>query len=578
MSVLRTLFAALVGISVFGQGAAGADPVPDLLQNLDASNANVAASAARSLGVIFAPGGRGGPQAEAVNQALIGKLGAPSKLVRAYTAKALGRIQAQVALPALKETVADADYGVAIEAAKAIRAILPVDDARLYLREIAADDSESVRVVAYEALAEIAKADDADFLVTAVDSPNWRIQVSAIRGLSRAINTGARPASEVYDKIADMLSSDIANVADAGVQFLTHTRNRETLRATIEAIDDQEGTSSWRKRTYALRAVYHMHWPRNEPALPAVVRQLGDPIANVQNEARGIINHLRTEKHINHRSLFPVLLTELEKAEGDSRRAGIMAEMQHRVPSEYAARLAKVAIKCLEESMDNKESWAVRAHAVQLIGWTENTSAIETIAKCAGDDVPNVRNATDHALSRLGPRCSESQKAAVAPILQTYLDDSRDWRKTAVAARNVGWYPSEAAIQPLVKLLSHGVSNVQGGASQSLAKMAQHHEGTLRDKVEAAVLPEMAATDLSWEYGAAVVGALQKDDHMPLLMKIMERGNWRAQQNATRAVMRIAQVSDVATPALNALLIANAQSTILQLQEVSNEALRVIAK
>ena len=38
------------------------NPVPPLLRNLEATNPRVAASAARSLGVIFSPGGRSGEE------------------------------------------------------------------------------------------------------------------------------------------------------------------------------------------------------------------------------------------------------------------------------------------------------------------------------------------------------------------------------------------------------------------------------------------------------------------------------------------------------------------------------------
>ncbi|MEM7395165.1 MAG: HEAT repeat domain-containing protein, partial [Verrucomicrobiota bacterium] len=189
------LFALLMPGLVMAQTAGGSadNPVPPLMRNLNSDYVRVAASAARSLGVIFSPGGRGGDELGEATTALIGTLASTKGAVlRRESAIALGKMKARTALDPLKEAIKDVDYSVAIAAANAIREILPVDEARAYLKEIAKDETESVQVAAYDAMSQIGKSDDADFFITGMDSPNWRIATSAIRGLERSVRAGAR--------------------------------------------------------------------------------------------------------------------------------------------------------------------------------------------------------------------------------------------------------------------------------------------------------------------------------------------------------------------------------------------------
>lgn len=572
-----TTLIAITCLPLFALAQDQINPVPALLRNLDANNPRVAASAARSLGVVFAPGGRDGEEVTKVTQALIGKLGSTSGTVKREAATALGAMLARDALDPLKETIRDADYTVAVAAANAVRKILPVEEARTYLKEIAGDPTETVQIAAYDAMVEIAGANEADVMIKGLAATNWRIQTSSVRGLERSINAGARPGPEVFDQVAALLGNEVANVAEAALHLLSRVRHPDAMRAIIAATD-AEGEAAWRTRMYAVRTIYNMGWPRMEPGLSAVVRQLGDPTQNVVNEARGIINWLRSEHKMHQNQLFPILLQELEVAQTDRLRAGLMAEMGHRIPSQYATRVATVASAALKEGMTNKEVWAVRAHAINLLAYTEHTTSIEDIAQCVGDDVPNVRQNAGGALGRLWSHCTDEQKAKIAPILQPYLSNTEDWRKTSVAARNAGYYPSSEAILPLVKLLTHGVVNVKDSAAHSLQNMCQHKDDAFRSEVENHLIPQLEATDLSWEYGVRVLGALQNPAHVALLTRILERGNWRAQENGAKAAAAIADGNKVEDKALNDVLIRNAQSTIVQVQEASNDALRALAR
>ena len=80
--------------------------VPQLLRNLESDDAHVAASAARSLGVVFAPGGRGGEDKDKVIAQLIVHLGSQKDAdIRRQCAVALGMIRAAEATEPMKKTL-----------------------------------------------------------------------------------------------------------------------------------------------------------------------------------------------------------------------------------------------------------------------------------------------------------------------------------------------------------------------------------------------------------------------------------------------------------------------------------------
>ena len=80
--------------TVSAQQAIEDNPVPKLLENLESENVRIASSAARSLGVVFSPGGKGGDEREQATTALIEKLDSPLGAdLREESARALGRMR-----------------------------------------------------------------------------------------------------------------------------------------------------------------------------------------------------------------------------------------------------------------------------------------------------------------------------------------------------------------------------------------------------------------------------------------------------------------------------------------------------
>ncbi len=562
-------------------GGEKANPVPRLMKNLKLDSVNVAASAARSLGVIFAPGGRTGDEVEPVTNLLIEKVSSTlGPDLRRESAIALGRMQAKPAIDALKKAMDDKDVEVAMAAANSVGQILPRDEARAWLIERGSESSETVQAAAYHALAPIVRPEDAPFIVKGLESKNWRVLQGAISSLERAIRLGASVEPEVYDSVAAAFGHETTNASNTAVHFFTHVRNDDSQKALLKAVETRgDGTKSdttWRNRAFALRAVRHLGWTSMRDALPAVIRQLGDRTTNVTNEARGILIHLRKEKYISNHSLFPMLLVELEKAEPLALRGAIMVEMGYNVDRQYASRVGKIAGKTLEEALQDKTAWVARSRAVILIGASGQTDSLKNVATCVADDVPDVRRAAGTTLEQLAQLATDEQKSEVAPLLLELLVQPVDWRKTAIAAKASGGYAGEESVKPLVRLLSHSVVNVRSGASQAMVRLAGDKE--LKELVATEVHKELKVTERAWEYGAPVLGALLDPAGLELLQTLLAKGDWRVQMNAANAVADIATAHEIKDTKLSDTLIKVAQSRTLQVQDAANKALRNVSR
>lgn len=568
------------------RGPLDPNAVPQLIKNLSSDDVKVAASAARSLGVIFAPGGKGnaaeaGPVVAALKEKLTSKLGAA---LRREAATALGEIRAKDAAEPLTAAMNDEDASVAAAVGTALSQVLPADDARELFKKRGAEKQESVKIASYTGIATIAKGEDADFLVAGIEVGNGRVHAGAVRGLEKALRAGGKIEPAAYKNVGLILGSDFLDASDAAMHFLTHIRNEECLQATIAACDHRgdggANDATWRTRANALRTLRHMDWPNYREGLPAVIRNLGDPTVNVTNEARYILNFLRKEQYLSQEALFPLLLTELEKAESLRLRAGIMQEMGEDVAKELHSRVAKAAAKTLEDGQKDPSVWPARQYALVLLGVSGNTSSLEAIAASCGDDISNVRSAAGKALERLAPLATAEQKGKVAALLLPLLDKPLDWRKTSTAARVAGGYATAELIPPLVRLLGHSVINVKDAASQSLATIARSEQAELKTLADKLVAEELKSGEASWEYGARVLGALQDAKALPQLTLILQSANWRAQANASLAVAEIAaaQKAPINDKGLTDALIKVSQSEVVQAQDAANKALRELTR
>ena len=118
----------LTGTQLVAQPSANIDrdtvSVPRLLENLKTENVRVSASAARTLGVVFAPGGRGAEELEKATSLLIERLDSPlGAALRRECARALGRMKAVAATEKMKVAMRDDDIEVAMEAEEPLVAL-----------------------------------------------------------------------------------------------------------------------------------------------------------------------------------------------------------------------------------------------------------------------------------------------------------------------------------------------------------------------------------------------------------------------------------------------------------------------
>jgi HEAT repeat protein len=491
-------------------------------------------------------------------------------------------MKAKAATEKMKVAMQDEDIEVAMAAGEAIGRILPVDEARAYLIEQGTDAEEHMLVAAMHGIAPISKAEDKDFLLTGLSSKNWRAQKDAVVGLERSVRSGADLTAEQYDSVANTMLSNIVNASNQAVHFFTHIRNEDSFAAVLKAAETHgDGTKSdvtWRMRSNALLTLHHLGVTAQKQALPTIIRQLGDRTANVTNGARRILNDLRKEHYVSQQDLFPILLTELEKAEPLKLRGGIMREMGSHVDRQYASRVAAIAAKTLDDCLEDKTEWSTRTSSLILIGSSQYSGSMEQVALCAADDISNVRAAAGRALEQVHSLCTDEAKAKVSPVLQPLLTNPVDWRKTAVAARGIGYYATAENVEPLSLLLSHSVINVRQGASHSLVVIVESEDEALREVVEKAVSTELESNRAAWEYGAPVLGALKDVKALPLLTKILKGSSWHAQAAAANAVTSIASANKVNDKALSDALIAAGQSETIQVQDACDRALRALTK
>jgi HEAT repeat protein len=579
---LSALIAALLILPTLAQAQEEVNPVPKLLKNLESPDSRISAASAVSLGTIFRDRDVGSADSKKAVEALQSKLDAKNPVrLRLEASHALGQIKARSCVDALQAMVLDENPSVSLSAANSIGRILPGQEAAQLLKGVAdANPSEAVLLTVYSALAKVAGPNDVDFLVKGLAHSNWRIQVEALRGMENAANRGARLAPEVYASIAGLLVNDVANIANQATHFLAHTRTQQALDTIITAIetkgDGGSSDASWRTRTHAMQALFRIGMPRQAPGLPAVIRQLDDRTTNVVNEVHRIFLTIKDNENIPRGYLTPLLVAELEKAEPLGLCAKIMAELGGNVPHQYASRVGTAASRILAESIKAPEHWEARMRSVALVGSTGRTADLTVVAGCIGDDVANVRQAAGAALQKLGKLASQQERASVLPVLTPLLTNTSDWRKTAVAASAASAYPLQELVVPLVKLLTHDVVNVQSAAARTLRNFAAGNDEALRTAVSSDVPAVLEANKNCWEYGAQVLGVLSADISIPLLTRMLTDGNWRTKENAARAVRELAAHNQIRDKALNDVLIRNTQSTIRQVQESANDALRLL--
>ena len=555
------------------------DPTAGLLATLKAGNARTAAAAARALGVLLDGAGDSAEASEVV-EALIAALSSDDAALREQSATALGRIMNAQGLAALPQALADENPQVALAAARAIAGSLPTTEARALFKEHA-ESSDSARIACYGALAPLALPEDLEFLLAGLASEQWQVQQHALQGLRLAVDAGAQLDQSAYEQVALVLGCEYLDASQEAIDFFVAQADDETARAVlIGAVDHQgEGSlpgqldGSWRTRTNALRAITQLGWPATGEALPAAIRQLGDPTTNVQSEARGVLMAVTREGHFSETELCERLLTELEATESLAVQSGILLHLKDGVPPELADRTATAAAAALESSMASDDAWALREDAIALLANLNATGSVAAIAACLNDEIPNVYQGAADALLVLGPQCEEKDRTAAAQAIATVLQNPRDWRNETIAARAAAVFPSDEVLPPLAAGLTHEVLNVREAASETLATLAREGDSQQVGSVRSAIFREMGSSREAYEYGAMVLGATRDPGVLGLLFRVLESDEPRDRVAAALAVAEIASHNEIPPGPLTEALALLATTDVPEVQVAAQQAL-----
>jgi len=570
--------------------AAEAPPsaVDKALEGLKSSDTDVSANAAARLGGLLSSTreNRAEDELDRAVRALSDKVTAPpgtdprSWVARRAAADVLGRIGVYACAEDLKKALRDVNLEVVIAATEALGRILPPDEMR-HLMHDKLEGPGHAGTAAARYLGRHAEAEDLAALEGGLSAEDWRTRTHCAAGLAHVAKQGTKLPEETCRKLAEQLGDSTANAANAAKDALIASVSGPAIKAVMAAAQkrgsgDKEDVS-WRTRSAAVDVLGRIGIKAAEEHLgqgveewfSVVIRGLGDDVLNVSNAAKGAL------AGVPPGTLYPRLVQAFRANDGPAVRGGVLSAMSRILPEGQKDAAAALAVEALEEAGDEKGAAELRAGALQLLGAAGASGVAEKVAACVMDDSPLVRGSAVMALSRLVLK-EEKERAAVSAVLAVGLA-SDDWRKAAAAARAISNFPSSGAITALIRDgLGHAVVNVQ---EASVAALLNHSSDPGRKaEVEKVLSAEVDANEMTWEYGAKVMGALRTKDAVPALVRMIRayggEGHWRTQLNAIAALAAIGVMNDEVE---NALRLCE-QSEIAQVKAAAQAALRALGR
>lgn len=563
--------------------------VDEAIEGLKSSDAGVSANAAARLGGLLASTreNRSEDELDRAVRALSAKVNAPpgtdprSWVVRRAAAEALGRIGVYACVEDLKDALSDADLEVVIAATEALGRILPPDEMRKLLHA-KLEGTGQARTAAARYLGRRADAEDLAALEGGISAEDWRTRTHCATGLARMAKQGAKLPEGTCRKLADQLGDSTANASGAAKDALIASGSEAALKAVMAAAQESgsgdKDDASWRTRSAAVEVLgrigvkaveEHLGQPGVEEWFSVVIRGLGDDVLNVSNAAKGALAGVPAD------TLYPRLVQAFRTNDGPAVRGAVLSAMSRILSDERKDAAAALALKALEGTGDKKGAVELRAGALQLLGAAGASHVAEAVAACVLDDSPLVRNSAVTALSRLVVK-EDKERAAVSAALAAGLA-SNDWRKAAAAAKAISNFPSSEAITALVRDgLGNAIVNVQEASVAALLNYSS--DPGRKAQVEKNLLAEADANELTWEYGAKVMGGLKTKDAVPALVKMLRadggEGHWRTQLNAIAALAVIGVMNDEVE---NALRLCE-QSEIAQVKAAAQAGLRALGR
>jgi len=568
--------AAAAAAILFVASAPAAESLTDtLLKNLGSDKVQVSSSAAQTLGELYAAAD-GQPVREGrqrVVKALLAKLTAGGEAawpVRKACAEALGRVKAAEAVPALKAAWDGTHIELAIGATHALVQILSAEEmgelARKRLTGAGASQAAAARY-----LSTVATAADEDLLAAGLEAEEWRTRKHCAAGLGAIVRRGGKLSAKTCERLAGLLGGTVLNVVEAAQATLAAAGSPEAVAALGKAAtttgDGSRLDTTWRLRVAAIKTLGRIRMPRIQSALPAVVAGLGDETVNVIKVSKQVLARVPANRR------YPLLLGALKRSTSDRVKAGIIEALSAGVPAKHKAEAATLALAALKAAGAGPGGARLRAAAIHLLGASGRADAAEEIAKGLTSEVVVIRRAAGAALAKLKLSAEQNEKIArmLIPTLQ-----GEDWRAALAATLALRTVPAKAAVKSLVLSgLGHRVLNVQEAAAGTLTEYGKHAE--LKKAIETLLLAQ-GENPATWEQGAALLGRLKTEGAAPLLLKMIVadggKDHWRVQVNAARALGQVGVKNDD----VKAALLTCTQSSVVQVRNAANQALRTLWK
>ncbi len=211
-----------------------------------------------------------------VREALQGQLKDPSKLIRAASLAALGKMDGPIDISQVVPLLRDIELDVQ---SKAIDVVIKARDPETikYLIEILKDAEESPRRAAVEVLNEIGDAHSVKSLLAALADSDWWVRSRAADAL------GKIGGPRVVDAVLQLIKDKNEDIRRAAIEILNQTKDERAIDRLIEATHDKDWWVSERavdalaeigsKR--ALPRLLEMLSKGSNKAKPIVVRALG---------------------------------------------------------------------------------------------------------------------------------------------------------------------------------------------------------------------------------------------------------------------------------------------------------------
>jgi hypothetical protein len=595
----RLLGAALFAILATVGAAAGAERKIDpaiknkLLANLKADSMVARASAARTLGRMYAPEKDGEKPSDteeivkALKELMQTDFEEKSWPVRRACCRALGAIghRNRDSINALRGALGDGDLEVVLAAMHGLERLLSEKEMRERVHE-ELDTKGHPRAAAARYLVDKATPEDVPALakwLTLNDVPDedWRIRTYCARALGRVASQGGTLPPKVCGDLAELLDDNIQNVIDAAKRTLliASKRSNDAVVTALAAAakpsrpapppegEKPPDDTSWRRRVHALDVLAKIGVGAVRKHLDVVIVAVGDDTVDVSAAGQKALATIPAAER------YPLLLDALDKADNDARRAGLLTALSTGLPVQHRAKASKLALAALQASQGR--SARLRIAGLQLLSASDAAAAAEVIAAAVADDSPAVRRAAVGLLSRAAPKIKGS--AAIATAIGGWIEPKEEtWRKGLAAARALRVVPCKEGVEPLVKRgLTHPVINVKAAAVDALIQYGR--EAELKAEVEKQLLAETKAGRAAWEYGARVFGHLKTRAAVPRLVEMIEaadagKDHWRTLVNACRALGQIGVKNDKAIAALEVC----SRNEVLQVQDAADRALRIL--